>query len=109
MSFSEGQHPTRSFLLAEALAFVRAARSLSGISRLALLGSLTTAKADPKDADVLVTVADDADLAPLARFTRRLQGRAQTINRGADIFLADLRRKYLGRTCHWKVVAPASG
>src|SRR5438105_1768021 len=39
-----------------------------GISHLTLLGFLTTDKVDAKDADVLVTVADNADLIPLARF-----------------------------------------
>jgi hypothetical protein len=48
-----------------------------GISHLTLLGSLTTDKVDPKDADVLVTVADNAGLTPLARFAGRLHGRAQ--------------------------------
>jgi len=96
----------RSRLLSEVLAFVRAARPLSGIVRIALIGSLTTPKPDPKDADLLVTVADDADLAPLARLARRLQGRAQGFNRGGDVFLADLVDNYLGRTCHWKECGP---
>ena len=96
----------RGFLIAEVLVFVRAARHVSGVHRIALIGSLTTGKPDPKDADVLVAVADDADLEPLARLGRRLQGRAQSCNKGGDIFLADLEGNYLGRTCHWKECAP---
>ena len=41
----------RTRLIAEVLAFVRAAQRLPGISRIALFGSLTTIKADPKDID----------------------------------------------------------
>jgi hypothetical protein len=96
----------RAFLIAEVLAFVRAAREVSGVSRIALIGSLTTEKPEPKDADLLVTVTDDAELEPLARLGRRLQGRAQSINRGGDIFLANPKGKYLGRTCHWKDCRP---
>jgi hypothetical protein len=96
----------RDFLIAEVLAFVRAARQVPGVHRIALIGSLATEKPEPKDADLLVWVADDADLAPLARLGRRLQGRAQSCNTGGDIFLADLQGNYLGRTCHWKECAP---
>ncbi len=96
----------RSFLLTEVLAFVRAARQLPGVLRIALIGSLTTAKAEPKDADLLVSVADDADLDQLARLGRRLLGRAQSINRGGEVFLADPQGKYLGRTCPWKDCRP---
>src|SRR5438128_662361 len=58
------------------------------------------------DIDVLVVVADDADLAPLAKCSRRLQGYAQGFNRGADVFLADEQGAYIGRTCHWKECRP---
>jgi predicted nucleotidyltransferase len=71
------------------LTFVRSARSTPGVLRIALLGSLATDKPVPKDADVLVSIDPDVDLDPLARLGRRLQGTAQTINLGADIFLAD--------------------
>lgn len=53
-------------LLAEAATFTCHASHLSGVTRIALIGSLITPKPDPKDADLLVTVTDDADLAPLA-------------------------------------------
>jgi hypothetical protein len=51
-------------------------------------------------------VTEDADLAPLARLGRRLQGRAQTLNRGGEVFLADPKGKYLGRICPWKNCGP---
>ena len=88
------------------LAFVRAAQRLPGITRIALIGSLTTNKANPKDADLLVSVTDDTDLTSLARLTRKLQGHAQTMNRGGEVFLADASNNYLGRICHWKECAP---
>ena len=56
--------------------FVAAVRQIAGVRRIAVLGSIVTAKPDPKDIDVLVVVADDADLAPLATCSRRLQGHA---------------------------------
>jgi hypothetical protein len=74
--------------------------------QIALIGSLTTGKPDPKDADLLVTVADDADLAALAAAGRRIAGHAQSLGRGADVFLANPRGHYLGRTCHWKDCRP---
>ena len=37
---------------------------------------------------------------------RRLQGTAQTINLGADIFLANAAGRYLGRTCHYRECHP---
>src|ERR1041384_1035153 len=67
--------------------FVLAARQISGVTRISLLGSLVTSKGRPKDADVLVTIHPALDLAPLARAARRLQGQAQGINSTADVFL----------------------
>ena len=86
--------------------FVSSVRQIAGVRRIAVLGSIVTAKPDPKDIDVLVVVADDADLAPLATCSRRLQGHAQSFNRGADVFLADERGTYIGRTCRWKDCRP---
>jgi hypothetical protein len=88
------------------LAFVRAARSTPGVRRIALLGSLATDKAVPKDADVLVTIDAAMDLGPLARLGRRLQGTAQRINLGADIFLADEGHRYIGRIRHYRECRP---
>ena len=92
----------RRHLLSAVLAFVRAARLSPGALRIALLGSLSTSKPVPKDADVLVTIDAAMDLSSLARFGRRLKGTAQTINLGADIFLADRSEHYLGRICHYR-------
>jgi hypothetical protein len=97
--------PRRPLLLA-IRSFVRAAGDFRGVLRIALVGSLTTTKAIPKDADVLVTIDGAMDLAGLARAGRRLQGFAQTINLGADIFLADEGGQYLGRICRYRECHP---
>jgi hypothetical protein len=76
------------------------------VLRIALVGSLVTNKAIPKDADVLVTIDNTMDLTDLARAGRRLKGSAQTINLGADIFLADMTGRYLGRICHYRECHP---
>ena len=96
----------RRHLLGAVLTFVRAARSTPGVRRIALLGSLATDKPVPKDADVLVTIDATMDLGPLARLGRRLKGTAQTINLGADIFLADQAGRYMGRICHYRECHP---
>ena len=96
----------RAYLIAEALKFTLAASKLPGVIRIALIGSLTTDKKEPKDIDLLVTVRDDIDLAPLARLGRKLQGRAQNINQGGEVFLADPNGYYLGRICPWRECAP---
>lgn len=100
------QVPLRAFLLDGVLRFAQAVGGIAGVSRVALVGSLTTQKALPKDADVLVTVAVEANLAPLARTGRRLKGYAQGRNSGADIFLADPMGRYNGRICHWSECRP---
>jgi hypothetical protein len=76
------------------------------VLRIALMGSLVTNKPIPKDADVLVTIDDTTDLTGLARAGRRLKGFAQTINLGADIFLADATGCYLGRICQYRECHP---
>jgi len=86
--------------------FVSGARSVAGVRKIALVGSIVTAKPNPKDIDLLVVVADDADLTQLATHARRLQGHAQSLNRGADVFLANERGDYIGRTCRWKDCRP---
>jgi hypothetical protein len=73
---------------------------------MSLVGSIATAKPNPKDIDVLVVVSDDADLSLLAMYARRLQGHAQSLNCGADVFLANERGDYIGRTCRWKDCRP---
>lgn len=102
----EPEPPRRPRLLAEVVAFVEAAKVLPGVSRIALLGSLTTEEMWPKDADLLVTVDDDTDLAPLAKLARRMAGHAQSMGMGANVFLADPAGRYLGRTCPWTRCAP---
>ena len=102
-SGSEGH---RQPLLGGLRRFVTAVRQLAGVRRIAILGSIVTEKPDPKDIDVLVVVADDADLTRLATCARRLQGHAQSFNRGADVFLASDSGTYIGRTCRWKECRP---
>jgi predicted nucleotidyltransferase len=96
----------RSQLIAEARTFVQAARQLSGVTRIALLGTITTGNPDPKDVDLLVTVDDEMDLTELATLGRRLSGRLQSRASGADIFLASPGNRYLGRLCLWRECAP---
>ena len=101
-SMNEGQPTTRHHFLDAALWFVQSAAQLPGVQRIALIGSILTNRPSPKDIDLVVYIAGDADLAPLASLARRLKGRLQSHNRGADVFLADEGRHYLGRTCSWK-------
>jgi predicted nucleotidyltransferase len=102
------QVPVRTQLLAAALAFARSVARLPGVKRIALIGSLTTPEQSPKDIDLLVAVADDMDLTPLAKAARQLNGRAMQTgsSRGGDVFLADPSGNYLGRTCPWKECGP---
>jgi hypothetical protein len=87
--------------------FVVSARRVPGVLRIALLGSLLTPKPRPKDADVLVTIADGIDLGTLARLGRRLKGSAQAkLNSGADVFLANPAGRYIGRICHYRECHP---
>jgi len=88
------------------LSAVLAVRACPGVVRVALVGSLATDKPVPKDADVLITVDGPTDLAPLARAGRRLKGQCQSINLGADIFLADQDGRYIGRVCHYRECHP---
>ena len=101
---ARGHH--RQQLLEGLRRFIVAAQHIAGVRAIALLGSITTAKPDPKDIDVLIVVDDDADLAALATASRRLQGHAQSRNCGADVFLANPRGIYIGRTCHWRDCRP---
>ena len=96
----------RPILLAAVLAFVRRARDIDGVLRIALLGSLTTEKPVPKDADLLVGIEGSTDPGKLARAGRQLQGAAGQINLGADIFLADETGDYFGRVCQFRECHP---
>jgi predicted nucleotidyltransferase len=98
--------PLRTFLLRGVARFTAAVGGLPGVTRIALVGSLVTLKASPKDADVLVTVNPDSSLDRLAKAGRALKGFAQTRNSGADIFLSNLDDQYIGRICHWRDCRP---
>jgi hypothetical protein len=100
------QPETRQFLISAALDFVRNVSQMTGVERVALIGSICTIKPGPKDVDVLVTIKPPINMERLARLGRRLKGKTQTINCGADIFLADPDGQYLGRTCRWKICQP---
>ena len=87
--------------------FVLDARRIPGVLRIAMLGSLLTAKPRPKDADVLVTIADGIDLGAIAKLGRRLKGSAQgKLNSGADVFLSNGAERYVGRICHYRTCHP---
>lgn len=96
----------RAFLLAETFRFIERVAAMPGIKRIAIIGSLTTSKTNPRDADILVTVEDDVDLTALAAASRRLKGSAQSKNKGADVFLANPSGQYIGRICHWRECGP---
>jgi hypothetical protein len=96
----------RAFLIAEAFRFIERIVDVPGVRRIAMLGSLLSSKANPKDVDLLITVDDDADLSVLAKFARRLKGMAQSRNKGADVFLANPVGQYIGRICHWSRCGP---
>ena len=98
----------RADLLRAVLDFVRDARGIPGVRRIALLGSLTTPKAIPKDVDVLVEVSDDLPLGKLASSSRRLLGKTMATGDGCgtDVFLCNPQGEYLGRICSWKQCAP---
>ena len=64
----------RENLLAEVRRFIEHARDCPGVRRIALIGSLTTDKDNPKDADVLVTVDDDADLTAIGNGRPKTEG-----------------------------------
>ncbi|MBN2285943.1 MAG: hypothetical protein JXI43_05805 [Tissierellales bacterium] len=96
----------RTKLLEELALFLFNTVTISGITRIALIGSLCTNKSNPKDIDVLINIEDSADLSPLAKQIRGLNGRVQTFNHNAEVFLANTQGKYLGRICHWKDCRP---
>jgi predicted nucleotidyltransferase len=98
----------RTDLLRAVLEFVRDAREIPGVRRIALLGSLVTDKAIPKDVDLLVEVDDQKPLTQLAKVRRQLAGKTMQTGDGcgADVFLCSPRGDYLGRVCQWKKCAP---
>lgn len=96
----------RAFLITEAFKFIDRVVTLPGLRRVAMLGSILTPKANPKDVDILITIDDEADLTALGKASRSLKGIAQGKNRGADIFLANPTGEYIGRVCHWSRCGP---
>jgi hypothetical protein len=97
--------PLRRHLLAAAVPFVQAATRLPGVTRVALLGSLTIGKVEPKDIDLLVTISAETDVSALDRLARQLQGRISATAHGlygADVFLADPTGQYMGRLCKYR-------
>lgn len=100
-----GTETVRTQLLTATVPFVLAAAQMQGIKRVALIGSLTTTKTDPKDVDLLLTIDDAMDLEQIATAGRRLRGRVTSFthgNYGTDLFVASSRHRYLGRLCHHK-------
>lgn len=85
---------------------MRGAPELPGVERIALVGSLATEKEYRNDVDLVVTVGDEMDLAPLATLGRRLRGRTQSLGLGCEVFLADRSGAYLGRICPWRRCGP---
>jgi predicted nucleotidyltransferase len=96
----------RQHLLDGAAKFVDRVKRIHGVVRIALIGSLTTAKTQPNDVDLLVTVETNDVVPAVAAAARKLAGHALTMNRGADVFLAGSSGAYLGRTCPWRECGP---
>jgi hypothetical protein len=102
----QSNQDVRAFLITEAFRFIDRIVTIPGLRRIAMVGSITTSKADPGDIDILITVEDDVDLSVLATAARKLKGAAQTKNKGADVFLANPAGEYIGRICHWRDCGP---
>lgn len=98
----EPRFRTREHLLEAAATFVDRAKTIQGVQRIALIGSITTPRREPNDVDLLLTIREDADVAAIAAAGRKLKGHAGNIGRGADVFLAHPDGTYLGRTCPWR-------
>src|SRR5215831_20351848 len=92
----------REALLDAGFWFIESAIECPGVLGIALIGSVVTSKLAPKDIDLVLYIASDIDLGPLAGLSRRLKGRLQALNLGADLFLASADREYLGRLCSWR-------
>ncbi|HEV8661058.1 MAG TPA: hypothetical protein VGS96_20835 [Thermoanaerobaculia bacterium] len=100
------RYATRQQLLAAGVQFIDRVKHVAGVERIALIGSMATSNKEPNDIDLLLTLSTSADIAAIAASGHKLKGRAQNINRGADIFLADREGRYLGRTCPRRECAP---
>ena len=112
---SDTDSSIRAFLLREVLCFVKYAATCHGVRRVAIVGSLTSSKFDPKDADLLVTVDADADLAPLAAGSR-VESKAETKARisflpthPATISAGSAIGASVGPECEWHVTRDIVG
>jgi len=102
----QSNQDVRAFLITEAFRFIDRIVTIPGLRRIAMIGSLISSKAEPKDVDILITIDDEVDLTALASTARKLKGAAQTMNKGADVFLANPAGQYIGRICHWRNYGP---
>jgi len=100
-SFAKNRLTDRELLLQAARWFAVRASQLPGIKQIALIGSLCTAKKNPKDLDLLVTVAAKAELSSLAKLGRQAQGQVERGSLGVDVLLVE-DGKYLGRCCTFR-------
>jgi hypothetical protein len=91
-----------------ALWFAQTASKLPDVLRIALIGSITTPKLKPKDVDLLITLADNTPIKPVADLGRKLLGKQMAVgdSSGADIFIASEKGAYLGRTCQYRDCFP---
>ncbi len=96
----------RKIMLDQVRWFVNSARDLSGLKRIALIGSLTTKKEFPRDIDLLVTVSDDCNLTKIAELGRKSMGHMVSQRANAEVFLANTQANYPGRTCPWRDCRP---
>src|SRR5215211_7870104 len=102
----QSNQDVRAFLITEAFRFIDRIVAIPGLRRIAMVGSLARSKTDPKDVDVLITIADEVYLTALATAARKLKGAAQTKNKGADVFIVNPSGQYIGRICHWRDCGP---
>jgi hypothetical protein len=96
----------REIYLQEVKLFTDKVKTIDGVIRIAMIGSLTTYKSEPKDIDMLLTIEDDLDLSRLAKITRQMNGHVQAYNHNAEVFLSNPQYDYIGRICHWKDCGP---
>ena len=82
--------------------FIISCRNIEDIKRVAIIGSILSENAKPKDVDLLLTIPDNLELTGLAKISRTLQGKSGSLGGGADVFLANLNNEYIGRICIWK-------
>jgi hypothetical protein len=86
-------------LLAGLVRLVQGARTIPGVCQISPVAPIRRRRRILRTSTCWWWCSDGADLVLLARHARRLQGHAQSLNRGADVFLANERSEYIGRTC----------